>query len=110
MSIDFELRSDGVAIVTMNRPEQLNALDQAHYQALSETWQRVRDDSDVCAIVTGAGERSFTTGADIKNVLTNPDELSEMWITQRDQLLNRGLRGMETDNCCNQWLLPEVAG
>ena len=92
MSIDFELREDGIAIITMNRPEQLNALDHDHYEALSKAWQRVRDDNDVvCAIVTGAGERSFTTGADIKNVLTNPDELSEMWITQRDQLLNRGL-------------------
>ena len=92
MSIDFELRNDGIAIITMNRPEQLNALDHEHYEALSKAWQRVRDDNDVvCAIVTGAGERSFTTGADIKNVLTNPDELSEMWITQRDQLLNRGL-------------------
>ena len=82
MSIDFELRDDGIAIITMNRPDQLNALDHDHYEALSKAWQRVRDDNDVvCAIVTGAGERSFTTGADIKNVLTNPDELSEMWIT-----------------------------
>jgi enoyl-CoA hydratase/carnithine racemase len=92
MSIDFELREDGIAIITMNRPEQLNALDHDHYEALSNAWKRVRDDKDVvCAIVTGAGERSFTTGADIKNVLTNPDELSDMWMTQRDQLLNRGL-------------------
>ena len=47
MSIDFELRDDGVAVITMNRPDQLNALDQAHYQALSEAWMRVRDDKDV---------------------------------------------------------------
>jgi enoyl-CoA hydratase/carnithine racemase len=76
----------------MNRPERLNALDLEHYQALSNAWMRVRDDAGVrVAIITGAGDRSFTTGADIKSFLTAPTALSEMWITQRDQLLNRGL-------------------
>jgi E-phenylitaconyl-CoA hydratase len=91
MAIDFELK-DGVAVITMNRPERLNALDAEHYRGLSEAWQRVRDDHDVrCAIITGAGEKSFTTGADIKSFLTQPPSFSEMWLTQRDQLLNRGL-------------------
>ena len=43
------------------------------------------------AIVTGAGEKSFTVGADLKSFISAPPELSEMWFTQRDQLLNRGL-------------------
>ena len=43
------------------------------------------------AIVTGAGEKSFTTGADIKSFITAPKAMSEMWQTQADQLLNRGL-------------------
>lgn len=92
MAIDFELSSDGVALITINRPERLNAMDAEHYQLLSQAWQRVRDDSDVrVAIVTGAGERSFTTGADIKSFLTAPPGMAEMWLTQKDQLLNRGL-------------------
>ncbi len=92
MSIDLEVSEEGVALITINRPERLNAMDAEHYQALSQAWCTVRDDRAIrVAIVTGAGEKSFTTGADIKSFLTAPTELSEMWLTQRDQLLNRGL-------------------
>lgn len=91
MAIDFEL-SDGVAVITINRPERLNAMDAEHYAGLSQAWIRVRDDPAIrVAIVTGAGERAFTVGADIKSFLTAPPGLDEMWLTQRDQLLNRGL-------------------
>ena len=92
MSIDLDVSDEGIALITINRPERLNAMDAEHYQALSRAWCTVRDDSAIrVAIVTGAGERSFTTGADIKSFLTAPPGLSEMWLTQRDQLLNRGL-------------------
>ena len=92
MSIDFKVSDEGVALITINRPERLNAMDAEHYEALSKAWCTVRDDSAIrVAIVTGAGERSFTTGADIKSFLTAPPDVSDMWLTQRDQLLNRGL-------------------
>ena len=92
MAIDFHVSDEGIALITINRPERLNAMDADHYQALSKAWQTVRDDPEIrVAIVTGAGARSFTTGADIKSFLTAPSDLSEMWLTQRDQLLNRGL-------------------
>jgi len=91
MSIDFAV-ADGIATITINRPERLNAMDGEHYRLLSEAWTRVRDDAAIrVAIITGAGEKSFTAGADIKSFLTQPAGLSEMWLTQRDQLLNRGL-------------------
>jgi enoyl-CoA hydratase/carnithine racemase len=91
MSIDFAV-ADGIATITINRPERLNAMDGEHYRLLSEAWTRVRDDEAIrVAIITGAGEKSFTAGADIKSFLTQPAGLSEMWLTQRDQLLNRGL-------------------
>ena len=92
MAIDFKVSDEGIALITINRPERLNAMDAEHYQALSRAWCQVRDDAAIrVAIVTGAGERSFTTGADIKSFLTAPTDLAEMWLTQRDQLLNRGL-------------------
>lgn len=92
MAIDFEVSPEGIALITINRPERLNAMDAEHYRLLSEAWCRVRDDAGIrCAIVTGAGDRSFTTGADIKSFLTSPADLSDMWLTQRDPLLNRGL-------------------
>ncbi len=92
MSIDFSIDEEGIALITINRPERLNAMDREHYDALSKAWIRVRDDASIkCAIVTGAGDRSFTTGADIKAVLTEPASLRDMWLTQSDQLLNNGL-------------------
>ena len=91
MSIDVSV-SDNIAIVTINRPERLNAMDAEHYRALSQAWIRVRDDSDIrVAIVTGAGEKSFSVGADLKSFVTKAADIGETWLTQKDQLLNRGL-------------------
>lgn len=91
MSIDVVV-ADHIATVTINRPERLNAMDTEHYQALSEAWIRIRDDADIrVAVITGAGEKSFSAGADIKTRLPRHSEWSETWLTQREQLLNRGL-------------------
>jgi len=91
MSIDFTV-DRGVAIVTINRPERLNAMDGEHYRALNECWTRVRDDSAIrVAVVTGQGEKSFSVGADLKSFVGHPAALSEFMLTQKDQLLNRGL-------------------
>ena len=92
MSIDFSLDNAGVAIITINRPDRMNAMDQEHYEGLSRAWERVRDDDDVrVAIVTGAGDKAFTAGADIKTFLTRKVGWQDLWKTQQDQLLNRGL-------------------
>ena len=91
MAIDVQV-NDGICTIVINRPERLNAMDAEHYQGLSQAWCRVRDDAGIrVAVITGAGEKSFTTGADIKTFLTGPPGYDEMWLTQRDQLLNRGL-------------------
>src|SRR3954454_7936173 len=91
MAVELDI-SGGVAVITLNRPERLNAMDADAYRALSEAWQRVRDDDEIrVAVITGAGEKSFTTGADLKSFVTDPGDLSGFWNTQRDQLLNRGL-------------------
>jgi E-phenylitaconyl-CoA hydratase len=91
VAIDLE-RSGHTATITINRPERLNALDAEHYHLLSEAWSTVRDDPDIrVAIVTGSGERSFCAGADIKSFVALEHEAHEFWLTQRDQLLNRGL-------------------
>jgi len=91
MAIDFSL-DDHVATITINRPERMNALDAAHYEALSEAWLRVRDDPEVrVAIITGAGDKAFTAGADLKSFVNAQPPLSELMLTQKGQLLNRGL-------------------
>ena len=91
MSIDFHL-DNGVALITINRPERANALDAEHYAALSAAWTRVRDDDAVrVAIVTGEGDRVFSAGADLKSWVGRKRNLSDHWLTQQDPLLIRGL-------------------
>jgi enoyl-CoA hydratase/carnithine racemase len=91
MSIDLEV-IEHIAVITMNRPEKLNALDADAYEELSAAWIRVRDDDDVrVAVVTGAGSRSFSVGADLKSFVTSQRELGQFWKTQQNMLLNRGL-------------------
>lgn len=91
MPVELEV-DEGVATVTINRPERLNAMDGETYQALSESWIRIRDDRAIrAAVVTGAGTRSFSAGADLKSFIPAAGDLSEFWNTQKGQLLNRGL-------------------
>lgn len=92
MPVDFEVDSHGVALITLNRPERLNAMDAEHYELLSEAWIRVRDEEAIrAAVVTGAGGRAFSVGADLKTFIGSLPGLGEHWLTQRGQLLNRGL-------------------
>ena len=56
---------DGVAIVTLNRPEVHNAFDQRMQAELRTLWQSLRRNDDVRAVIlTGAGEKAFCTGID----------------------------------------------
>ncbi|WP_342358993.1 enoyl-CoA hydratase-related protein [Terrarubrum flagellatum] len=59
--------ADHVARVTIDRPEVLNAIDAASEKELQAIWARIESDRDVRAVVlTGAGDRAFSTGADMK--------------------------------------------
>ncbi|HUC63645.1 MAG TPA: enoyl-CoA hydratase-related protein [Alphaproteobacteria bacterium] len=66
MSVRFELK-DHVARVTIDRPEVMNAIDAESERALEAIWRRIEGDREVRAVVlTGAGERAFSAGADMK--------------------------------------------
>jgi enoyl-CoA hydratase/carnithine racemase len=60
-------REDGVVTVTIDRPEVMNAIDQATEQELQAIWRDIEADRSARVVVlTGAGERAFCTGADMK--------------------------------------------
>jgi enoyl-CoA hydratase len=64
--IDVE-RQGAVATVTVNRPEALNAIDLEHAEALASNLEQLAAEESVRVVVlTGAGEKSFIAGADIK--------------------------------------------
>ncbi len=62
--------TDGVATITLNRPEAMNSLDVATKELLLETVRRVGDDPAArCVVLTGTG-RAFCTGQDLKEHIT----------------------------------------
>jgi enoyl-CoA hydratase/carnithine racemase len=61
--------ADGVATVTLDRPDVYNAFDDVMIDELARVWKALRDDNDVRAVVlTGAGEKAFCTGLDRSSV------------------------------------------
>ena len=92
MSIDLSVDEAGVALITINRPEKRHAFDAEHYHLISQAWQQVRDDPAIrVAVITGAGDKAFSAGADLKTYVGRKAEMADFWLTQKDQLLNRGL-------------------
>ena len=75
MKVLFEKKGP-IAYVTINRPERLNACDFETYGRLAEIWQEFRDDPALrVGILTGAGDRAFSAGSDVKtNYVEKPAE------------------------------------
>ena len=62
-------KSDGIATITLNRPERLNALNWVMNQEIRTAWEDVKTDSNVVvAILTGAGDRALCTGIDVRGI------------------------------------------
>jgi enoyl-CoA hydratase len=73
-------REDGVAVLTINRPEALNALDVATLTELRDRLLELGDDSEARVVVlTGAGDRAFAAGADIKYMSGLEVEEAKEW-------------------------------
>ncbi|GAA0268828.1 enoyl-CoA hydratase [Alteraurantiacibacter aestuarii] len=68
----------GVTLVTLNRPQALNALNSAVLEELITAFAAFEaDDTQGCAVITGSGEKAFAAGADIKEMADKP--LSEFY-------------------------------
>jgi enoyl-CoA hydratase/carnithine racemase len=64
--VTYEKR-DRIATITLNRPQVMNALHLDAHLELKEVWEDFRDDAEVwVAILTGAGDRAFSAGNDLK--------------------------------------------
>lgn len=90
--------ADGVARVTLNRPEKLNALTPQMLVLLDRAWESIATDSSVrVVILAGAGERAFSAGADLGRLtplLTrarNPEDEWDESLLADPKLLNRAL-------------------
>ncbi|HEX4580287.1 MAG TPA: enoyl-CoA hydratase/isomerase family protein [Candidatus Dormibacteraeota bacterium] len=72
----YEAGADGVATITLNRPEQRNPLGPQMLRDLASALGAARDDAAVRAVVlTGAGDRAFCAGADLSSFAADAGEL-----------------------------------
>src|SRR5262245_26262404 len=91
MKLLYEVKNR-IARITINRPEAMNAMDADVYAELSRAWSDVRDNPDIwVAIITGAGEKAFTAGADLKSMIPRTRQRADFFLTQKNMILNRGL-------------------
>ena len=65
--------SDQIATITINRPEKMNALSEQVVTELREAFNRLEESDDRVAVLTGAGEKAFSVGADLKDPPVDPD-------------------------------------
>ena len=67
MEFLLQEKKDGIAFLTINRPQQLNALNKQTLSEINESFEALREDNEVKVVVlTGSGEKAFVAGADIK--------------------------------------------
>lgn len=66
----YEVTDDGIAIITINRPDQRNCLSHEVREGLRAAWARFEDDGAArIAILTGSGDKAFCAGGDLKEMV-----------------------------------------
>lgn len=92
---EVEVLIDGhTTLITINRPEQMNALDRATFKQLEDAVAQFSADPDqYVAIFTGAGSRAFSAGADLKEMARQIDEVKRLPISSAPDIA--GVRGCE---------------
>lgn len=94
-----------VARVTIDRPARLNAIDRATEERLQAVWTELEGNADVrCIVLTGAGERAFSAGADMKD--TGGKSGLEYWAQPR----NGGFGGIATRTTLDVPVIARVNG
>lgn len=97
-------KRNGVGYVTMNRPDKLNALNNRIMEELDGCFQEIQKDDEVrVVILTGAGEKAFVAGADIK-------ELAEQAPLQGKERSQRGQRVLDSIENLGKPVIAAVNG
>ena len=91
-------KEDGVAIITLNRPEVLNAMNRKLNTELHDAVMTMNSDDEIgCLVITGSGERAFSAGGDIHEQRETARNLTEEQQQERDA--ERGYRSYEISAC-----------
>ena len=106
MTVHYEI-VEHVAQVTIDRPELLNAVDQATEDEMQRIWHEIEGRSDIwCVVLTGAGERCFSSGADVQEAVKIGRSGLEYWSMEREG----GFGGIATRLTLNVPVIARVNG
>lgn len=87
-------KRDRLALVTINRPKALNALNNQVFEELESCFRDLNGDDDVAVVIlTGSGEKAFVAGADIKELATL-DTLAARHLSERGQRVFNLIEGL----------------
>ena len=91
MKVGFGIK-DHVATITLNRPEKHNAMDNEMYAAISSYLGEIDSNDDIwVGVVTGAGEKAFTAGADLVGMHGTAEKAEVGWSSPRSTRFDLGL-------------------
>jgi len=90
--LSFEPRLNGVLLITINRPETMNAMNARLHWELTKVWTVVAEDADTkVAVIAGAGGKHFSAGGDlewIESVVGKPAQVGEMMVEAGNLVYN----------------------
>jgi len=106
MTVHFEV-NDHVANIMIDRPEVLNAIDQATEAEMQRIWADIEMRTDVwCIVLTGGGDRCFSSGADVQEAVDSGRSGLEYWSMEREG----GFGGIATRTTLNVPVIARVNG
>ena len=90
--LKFDHKPNGVLVITINRPEVMNATNGRLHWELTKIWGVVTDDAKTkVAVITGAGDQAFSAGGDLEwvgNMVGNPKEIANTMTEASDVVYN----------------------
>ena len=90
--LKFDHKPNGVLVITINRPEVMNATNGRLHWELTKIWAVVNDDAKTkVAVITGAGDQAFSAGGDLEwvaNMVGNPKEIANTMTEASDVVYN----------------------
>ncbi len=84
MPIDITIENN-VAVAVINRPEAMNSVDPETRDQLYALWDRIRTDDEIrVVIITGAGDKAFCTGSDLKKTMPPKESYAELLLDRNN--------------------------